>query len=193
MASRGKPQSDVKTLLGSSWTKKSELLVNVGVSKCLALPSNLYVSVQAPQKCRRLVTRRRLCKRDKNNRDCFVFCHVVVYAGHALLIAIVYKNAHQRMRSPNNYFTFNMACADVLLTVYAVPVSIVDTAYSHQWLITGVAGELLCRLSLTVFYYRIYFVVFFLTLMRRNRRDKFQAHTRTCWMLSMVKVKFQAS
>ena len=97
------------------------------------------------------------------------------------------------MRSPSNYFTFNMACADVLLTVYAVPVSIVDTAYSHQWLITGVAGELLCRLSLTVFYYRIYFVVFFLTLMRRNRRDKFQAHTRTCWMLSMVKVKFQAS
>ena len=40
-----------------------------------------------------------------------------------------------------------MACADVLFTVYAVPVSIVDTAYSHQWLITGVAGELLCRLS----------------------------------------------
>ena len=40
-----------------------------------------------------------------------------------------------------------MACADVLLTVYAVPFSIVDTAYSHQWLITGVAGELLCRFS----------------------------------------------
>ena len=41
-------------------------------------------------------------------------------------------------------------------------------------------------------YDRIYFRVFFLTLMRRNRRDRFQAHTRT-WMLSMVKVKFQAS
>ena len=44
---------------------------------------------------------------------------------------------------------FNMACADVLPTLYAVPVSIVNrgTAYSHQWLITGVAGQLLCRLS----------------------------------------------
>ena len=44
---------------------------------------------------------------------------------------------------------FNMAFADVLLTAYAVPVSIVNlgTAYSHQWLITGVAGELRCRLS----------------------------------------------
>ena len=67
--------------------------------------------------------------------------------GNALLIAVVCKNANQRMRTPSNYFIFNMACADVLLTVYAVPFSIVDTAYSHQWLITGVAGELLCRFS----------------------------------------------
>ena len=51
------------------------------------------------------------------------------------------------MRTPSNYFIFNMACADALLTVYAVPVSTVNTTYRHQWLITGVAGELLCRLS----------------------------------------------
>ena len=38
--SRGKSQSELKTLLGS--------LVNVGVSKCLALPSNL-LTVEAPQ------------------------------------------------------------------------------------------------------------------------------------------------
>ena len=77
----------------------------------------------------------------------FVFLMLLSMLGNALLIAVVYKNANQRMRTPSNYFIFNMACADVLLTVYAVPDSIVDTAYSHQWLITGVAGELLCRLS----------------------------------------------
>ena len=77
----------------------------------------------------------------------FVFLMLLSVLGNALLIAVVYKNANQRMRTPSNYFIFNMACADVLLTVYAVPDSIVDTAYSHQWLITGVAGELLCRLS----------------------------------------------
>ena len=76
-----------------------------------------------------------------------VFLMLLSMLGNALLIAVVYKNANQRMRTPSNYFIFNMACADVLLTVYAVPDSIVDTAYSHQWLITGVAGELLCRLS----------------------------------------------
>ena len=37
--------------------------------------------------------------------------------GNALLIAIVYKNANERMRFPSNYFIFNMAYADVLLTV----------------------------------------------------------------------------
>ena len=77
----------------------------------------------------------------------FVFLMLLSMLGNALLIAVVYKNANQRMRTPSNYFIFNMACADVLLTVYAVPVSIIDTAYSHEWLITGVAGELLCRLS----------------------------------------------
>ena len=77
----------------------------------------------------------------------FVFLMLLSMLGNVLLIAVVYKNANQRMRTPSNYFIFNMACADVLLTVYTVPDSIVDTAYSHQWLITGVAGELLCRLS----------------------------------------------
>ena len=77
----------------------------------------------------------------------FVFLMLLSVLGNALLIAVVYKNANQRMRTPSNYFIFNMACADVLLTVYTVPVSSVSTVYSHQWLITGVAGELLCRLS----------------------------------------------
>ena len=37
------------------------------------------------------------------------------------------------MRTPNNYFFLNMACAVVLLqSVYAVSVSIVETAYSQQ-------------------------------------------------------------
>ena len=67
-------------------------------------------------KCRRLVTRRRLCKGD--------------------------KNGNQRMRTPNNYFILNMACADGLLqSVYAVSVSTVDTAYSHQYLPVAYHGS----------------------------------------------------
>ena len=53
----------------------------------------------------------------------FVFLMLLSMLGNALLIAVVYKNANQRMRTPSNYFIFNMAFADVLLTVYTVPVS----------------------------------------------------------------------
>ena len=71
--------------------------------------------------------------------------------GNALLITVVYKNANQRMRTPNNYFILNMACADVLHQSDMPFPSALSTLHvatsSYQWLITGVAGELLCRLS----------------------------------------------
>ena len=57
----------------------------------------------------------------------FVFLMLLSVLGNALLIAVVYKNANQRMRTSSNYFIFNMSCADVLLTVYTVPVSSVST------------------------------------------------------------------
>ena len=46
----------------------------------------------------------------------FFFLMSLSMLGNALLIAIVCKNANPRMRTPSNYFIFNMACADVLLT-----------------------------------------------------------------------------
>ena len=52
----------------------------------------------------------------------FVFLMLLSMLGNALLIAVVYKNANQRMRTPSNYFIFNMACADVLLTVYTIQI-----------------------------------------------------------------------
>ena len=76
----------------------------------------------------------------------FIFCLI----GNCLLIAVVYKNANQRMRTPSNYFILNMACADILLVTYLVPQNIVVTACDLRWLISGVAGEILCRLSFFV-------------------------------------------
>ena len=77
----------------------------------------------------------------------FLLLLVVSLLGNSLLIAVVYKNANQRMRTPSNYFIINMACADILLTVYCVPQNTIITAYKYRWLISGVAGEFLCRLS----------------------------------------------
>ena len=76
----------------------------------------------------------------------FVFCLI----GNCLLIAVVYKNANQRMRTPSNYFILNMACADMLLVVYSVPQYIAMTVSDFQWIVGGVTGEILCRLSFFV-------------------------------------------
>ncbi|KAL9969481.1 hypothetical protein ACROYT_G021701 [Oculina patagonica] len=66
--------------------------------------------------------------------------------GNSLLIAVVYKNANRRMRTPSNYFIVNMAFADMFLVAYMVPQNIANIANGNHWLITGVAGELFCRL-----------------------------------------------
>ena len=67
--------------------------------------------------------------------------------GNTLLIAVLYKNTNKRMRTPSNYFIFNMACADILLTLYCLPQNAIITAYQYRWLISGVAGQFLCSLS----------------------------------------------
>lgn len=77
----------------------------------------------------------------------FLLLLVASLLGNLLLIAVVYKNGNQRMRTPSNYFIFNMACADILLTVYCVPQNTIIIAYRYRWLISGVAGELFCRFS----------------------------------------------
>ncbi|XP_078373896.1 neuropeptide receptor 22-like [Oculina patagonica] len=66
--------------------------------------------------------------------------------GNSLLIAVVYKNANQRMRTASNYFIVNMACADMFLVAYMIPQNMILTAYDHRWLINGVAGEVFCSL-----------------------------------------------
>ena len=74
----------------------------------------------------------------------------VSLVGNSLLITVTYKNTNQRMRTASNYFVVNMACADVLLTVYFIPQYMVITANDSQWLIEGVAGELFCRLFIFI-------------------------------------------
>lgn len=76
----------------------------------------------------------------------FFIVFIVCLFANCLLIAVVYKNSNQRMRTPSNYFIVNMACADLILVVYSVPANAAMTAHNYKWLIGGVAGEVLCRL-----------------------------------------------
>lgn len=76
----------------------------------------------------------------------YLIVFIVCLLANCLLIAVVYKNFNQRMRTPSNYFIVNMAFADLILVVYSVPVNTGMTAINYRWLIGGVAGEVFCRL-----------------------------------------------
>ena len=73
---------------------------------------------------------------------------LVSLPANALLVAVLLKNANQRMRTPSNYFIFSMACGDIIITVYCMPQFAITRAYQYRWLVSGVAGLVLCRLSL---------------------------------------------
>lgn len=80
---------------------------------------------------------------------------IVSLPGNFLLVAVLLKNANKRMRTPSNYFILSMACGDILLTVYSMPQFGILTAYRFRWLVGGVAGEVLCRLSFFVGQYSV--------------------------------------
>ena len=77
----------------------------------------------------------------------FLLLFLVSLPGNALLVAVLLKNANQRMRTPSNYFIFSMACGDIIITVYCIPQFAITTAYHYRWLVSGVAGLALCRIS----------------------------------------------
>ncbi|XP_068755246.1 neuropeptide receptor 22-like [Montipora capricornis] len=77
----------------------------------------------------------------------FLLLFLVSLSGNALLVAVLLENANHRMRTPSNYFIFSMACGDIILTVYCMPQFAITTAYHYRWLVSGVAGLALCRLS----------------------------------------------
>ena len=74
----------------------------------------------------------------------------VSLVGNFFLITVAYKNTNQRMRTASNYFVVNMACSDILLTVYFIPQNVALTANDSQWLIDGVTGDVFCRLFIFI-------------------------------------------
>ena len=73
---------------------------------------------------------------------------LVSLPGNVLLVTVLLKNHNQRMRTPSNYFIFSMACGDIILTLYSMPQFAITTAYHYRWLVSGVDGQALCRLSI---------------------------------------------
>ena len=103
--SRGKPQSEVKTLLSAWWRKKIGI---IGWCRSLEMPGPSIESVNSLSAWNvgDLSQEGDFVKGTKITA--FVFLMLLCMLGNALLTAVVYKNANRRMRTPNNYFILNI-------------------------------------------------------------------------------------
>ncbi|XP_078351189.1 neuropeptide SIFamide receptor-like [Oculina patagonica] len=72
---------------------------------------------------------------------CLIF--VVSMAGNIFIEIIVYKT--KTMRKTINFLIVNMATSDLLFTILAIP-RVLTELYVDSWLISGLLGQVLCKL-----------------------------------------------
>lgn len=70
--------------------------------------------------------------------------------GNTLVIAVhaIFKNnnnVNNRMKAASNYFLVNMAVADLLVTVFNMPVELKAVFVGPTWLVSGSLGLVLCK------------------------------------------------
>lgn len=61
----------------------------------------------------------------------YSFIIILAIGGNAIVCFIIM--AYQRMRTVTNYFIFNLAVSDILMTVICIPFSFVYTALLEYW------------------------------------------------------------
>lgn len=71
---------------------------------------------------------------------------VVSLLGNTLIIMVVYRD--NKMWTTTNLLIVNMAVSDLLVPIFAMPRANVEILYGNlRWLIDGVLGETLCKLT----------------------------------------------
>lgn len=75
------------------------------------------------------------------------YCLIILVSllGNSMVVAVVFKNA--RMRTTVNYYIVNMAIADLLITLY-MPRVISIALFGYEWVVSGSAGLVFCKLSI---------------------------------------------
>lgn len=71
----------------------------------------------------------------------YIFVFVVGIAGNAIVCAAVLKR--KRLRTSNNLFTFNLACADLIVVTIYVPTQMTAFENEHNWAL----GDIVCRIA----------------------------------------------
>ncbi|XP_022783138.1 neuromedin-U receptor 2-like [Stylophora pistillata] len=74
-------------------------------------------------------------------RVLYIFVFVVGIAGNVIVCAAVLKR--RRLRTSNNLFTFNLACADLIVVTIYVPTQMTAFENEHNWAL----GDIMCRIA----------------------------------------------
>ncbi|XP_022791915.1 neuropeptide FF receptor 1-like isoform X2 [Stylophora pistillata] len=72
----------------------------------------------------------------------YVIIFIVSLVGNALMIYVIHKTP--RLRTTTNLLVANMAVADLLITFFAMPSSVMYLYLQHLWL-SGVIGDITCK------------------------------------------------
>ena len=75
---------------------------------------------------------------------CCIFL-VLSFVGNVVVVAVFYSS--KTMRKPFYYFMVNMAISDLIVPVIVLPVMISYTYHDGLWLVGGVIGSVLCKLT----------------------------------------------
>ena len=79
--------------------------------------------------------------------ETFAYCllFLVSLVGNTFIAMIVFKT--KTLRKPINFLIVNMAMSDLLVPIFLFPRELVLT-YSRSWVIDGLLGQVLCKLSI---------------------------------------------
>ncbi|KAJ7385138.1 hypothetical protein OS493_017510 [Desmophyllum pertusum] len=92
---------------------------------------------------------------------------IVSLVGNTLLIYIVWKKPD--VRSLTSFMFVNMAVADLLVTLVVIPYTISHFYLDGVWLLTGVIGEITCKMVIFVAFFTISASILCLTFMAVDR------------------------
>jgi len=82
----------------------------------------------------------------------FTVILILSFCGNATLIAIIHKNANQRMRTISSLFIANMAVSNLFLVIGNVPFTITASLNKGAWFVGGTFGRVLCKFCMMVWF-----------------------------------------
>ena len=77
---------------------------------------------------------------------------LVSLVGNSLVLAVVYRNENNRMRTISNYFIVNMSCSDLLITLCLIPLAITDLTPKSILPLGGTFGNIWCKVRMSLFH-----------------------------------------